>query len=145
MSTTKQPLTHLWSVVFQDGHIIDQPEDDRYSKHVEGAEHNFSSFRDVLDYQEKSPIEWFHLLKKKRVQSKIYALNLRTGEFVIDNTSLRLEIDCTNERKLIFYRDVEQDNIDGKWQEPRVVAYNFGYEYKDAKGKVQKKVITLNG
>lgn len=145
MSTVKQPLKMLWSVTFKDGYIIDQSEDDRYSKHDDKSEWNPSSFRDILDHEEKSTIQWFHLLEKKITRSNIYSLNLETGDFSLNGVQLRLEDNCKTPRKLIYYRNIEKDYVDGEEVDERIVSYNFGYEYKDEKGKVQKKVITLNG
>ena len=139
MSTTTKPLTMLWSVVFQDGYIIDQPEDDRYSKHDDNAEWNPSAFRDIIDYEEKSPIGWFHLLADKH----IYAVNLQTGVFSIDGQEFKLDDDDAT-RKLIYFRTMEKNNVDGQWQEPSVVSYNFGYEYKNKSGRTVKRIITLH-
>jgi len=143
MSTTTKPLTMLWSVYFEDGHIIDQSEDDRYSKHDDTAEWNPSAFRDILDYEEKSPIKFFHLLDQTKMNG-IYSVDLSTGEFSIDSKTFRLD-DAESPRKLIYFRNMDRDNIDGVWQEPRVVSYNFGYEYKNNKGKTVKRIITLDG
>lgn len=46
---------YLWRAEFDDGHIIKQDPEDRYSKHDPKAEYNPSSFRDFLDYQDQHP------------------------------------------------------------------------------------------
>lgn len=46
---------YLWRAEFDNGHIIKQDPDDLYSKHDPKAEHNPSSFKDFLDYQEQNP------------------------------------------------------------------------------------------
>ena len=144
MSTTTKPLTMLWSVYFEDGHIIDQPEDDRYSKHDDTAEWNPSAFRDILEYDDKSPIKFFELLDQRKVRGGVYRVDLSTGGFSVDSAKFRMDTDDAP-RKLIYFRTMDRDNINGEWQEPRVVAYNFGYEYKNNKGKTVKRIITLDG
>ena len=141
MSTSSQPLKYLWSAYFEDGTIINQPADDRYSKHVEGAEWNPSSFRDLIDYQEKSPLTSFSIEDNRF----FYAVYLPTGEFTATSDDgveapFTLEHEPVTDRKLIYYREMHKDNIDGEWQEPRVNAYIIGYEGKDANGKVHKKI-----
>lgn len=155
MSTTQKPLRILWSAVFEDGHIIDQPQDDKYSKHDETAEWNPSSFRDLLEYEEISKLKWFHLLETKKrsvtirnghdvtSHARIWALNAQTGDFYLDGVKFRLD-DWQGDRKLIYFRKMLRDNIDGEWQEPRVASYNFGYEYNE-NGKTVKRIITIDG
>ena len=122
MSTVKQPLEYLWTAIFTDGHIINQPEDDRYSRYDENLEHNKSAFQDILDYQEKS---------------RLYL-------FVLHNNDFKHTVYLDKNAKLIYYRNVEQKHIDGIAQDPEVVSYCVGYEYKDDNNKVQKKVIEIN-
>lgn len=151
MSTTKQPLKYLWTAYFKDNAAISQPADDRYSKHIEGAEHNPSAFRDVLDYAEKILLVGFMLSDGER----FYYVDLVRAEFVIGfhndmkfnigDSKFHLEDTPLTDRKVIFFRQVRQDYIDGAAQEPYVARYCFGYEGKNAQGNVEKKVIYING
>lgn len=142
MSTTSKPLKYTWYASFEDGHLLTQPDDDKYSKHKDGADWNPSSFRDILDYEEKSRLQTFSIVSDGDYE--IY-MNLVTGEFAIDGNSFRLDKKGdTVKRKLIFFRDVEQNFVDGVAQEPEVVAYNIGYEYKE-NGKNVKRIITIDG
>lgn len=142
MSTVSKPLDYLWTAYFDDETIIEQPEDDRYSKHDESAEWNPSAFRDVTEKIDNGASVDLFVLYGDGV---VHTVDLVHGKFTIDGNEIELENDCTTQRKLIYYRNVEKDWIDGVEQNPRIVGYSFGYEYKDEKGRVQKKVITLNG
>lgn len=142
MSTVSKALEYLWTAYFEDGTVIEQPEDDRYSKHDPHAEWNPSAYRDVLDKTESGvQVDMFVLMG----DGVFHTVDLVHGKFTIDGTEIELENDCTNPRKLIYYRTVEKDYVDGIEMDARITAYSFGYEYKDDKGRVQKKVITLNG
>ena len=143
MSTVRTPLKYLWVAFFEDGNIIIQPEDDKYSKHDNKAEHNPSAFRDILDHQKESKLMNFLLLHDDDTEQ--ISLDLSNGEFSLGGFPFFLGDEGEVERKLIFYRNVEQKFIDGEAQDPEIVSYSVGYEYKDEKGKVQKKVITVDG
>lgn len=131
-------LEYHWKATFYDGHVIEQPENDRYSKHDDTKEHNPSAFRDILDYLEVSPVRLFSLHGKN---GEIYAVNLETAEFFINGS--RVSLEQPNEmlvnRKLIYYR-TKQANLNTG--EVSVVSYSFGYEGK-IYGKVVKKVVTI--
>ena len=144
MSTVKDPLDFLWTAYLDNEEVIEQPEDDHYSKHDESAEWNPSAFRDVQDRIDQGVKVDLFVLAGDGV---IHTVDLVHGRFTVDGTELELgdETDRATDRKLIYYRTVEKDWIDGVEQEARIVAYSFGYEYKDSKDRVQKKVITLNG
>lgn len=130
---------YLFEASYEDGHVITQPEDDRYSKHVDGAEHNFSSFTDVMDYSEKSPLEIFALVGRDR---QVFAVSLKTGEFFVNGATFMLDqpLEELTDRKIIYYRTKRMDMVNGN---QIVHAYNFGYEGTDQKGKRVKKVITI--
>lgn len=132
-------LKYLWEATYKDGHQINQPIDDRYSKHVDGAEHNPSSFRDLLDYMDTSPLELFALVGHDR---QIYAFNLETGEFFVNGTLFMLDqpLEELTDRKLIYFRTQRADIQSG---EQVTYAYNFGYEGLDENGKRVKKIITI--
>lgn len=123
MSTTKNKLEYLWTAIFDNGHVINQPLDDKYSKHDDNAEHNKSAFQDILDYQE----------------------NHKLNTFMITDGNIRHSVYLDNNKKLIYYRDVEIKYIDGIAQEPNIVSYNVGYEYKDENGKNIKRITTIYG
>ena len=133
-------LKYLWEATFKDGHIIRQPLDDRYSKHDDSAEHNPSSFRDLLDYMQVSPLEFFALVGHDR---QIYAVSLSTGEFFVNGGIFMLDqpLEELLERKIIYYRTKRMNMETG---EQYVYAYNFGYEGKHPEsGKIVKRIITI--
>lgn len=130
---------YLFEATFADGHIITQPADDRYSKHVDGAEHNFTAFTDVLEYIEQSPLEFFALVGQDR---QVFAVSLKTGEFFVNGTTFMLDqpMEELTDRKIIYYRTKRMNMQNG---DQYIEAYNFGYEGKTPTGKVIKKVITV--
>mgnify|MGYP000844441920 FL=1 len=130
----------LWHVSFKDGHTIEQPADDRYSKHDDNSDYNPSAFRDVLDYSEISPIEIFSLHSEN---GDIFAISPSTGEFFMNGTVFRLEgnDNCIPDRKLIYYRTMCHNVGANK---TGVLSYSFGYEGKNINnGKIEKKVVTI--
>jgi hypothetical protein len=143
MSTVKQPLKYLWTAIFEDGHIIAQPEDDRYTKHDDTADHNPSAFRDILDYQDKSPLEHF-LLVPPEDDTQLVSLDLTTGEFSLGGFPFKLNCETSVDRKLIYFRNIAQDYIDGVAQDPYVESYNVGFEYKNKDGRTVKRIITVD-
>lgn len=133
-------LKYLWEATFQDGHIIRQPLNDQYSKHDDSAEHNPSSFRDLLDYMEKSPLEFFALVGHDR---QVYAVSLSNGQFFVNGGIFMLDqpLEELLERKIIYYRTKRMNMETG---EQFVYAYNFGYEGKHPEsGKIVKRIITV--
>ena len=133
-------LKYLWEATFKDGHIINQPLDDRYSKHDDTAEHNPSAFRDLLDYIEKSPLEFFALVGRDR---QIFAVHLDTGEFFVNGGVFALDqpLEELLDRKIIYYR-TQRMNLETS--EQFTYAYNFGYEGKHPEsGKIVKRIITV--
>lgn len=131
-----------WEATFKDGHMITQPADDRYSKHDDKAEHNPSAFRDILDYLEQSPLEFFALVGQDR---QIFAVSLETGEFFVNGTTFYLDqpLEELQDRKLIYFRT---NRMNMQTHEQYVHAFNFGYEGKHPEsGKIVKKVITIHG
>lgn len=139
MSTVKESLKYKWRAEFEDGHVIEQPEDDRYSKHDDKAEHNPSAFRDVTDYWKKSPLTRFSL----HGNSADYSLELNTGRFNFNGTIFIMDEEANIKRKLIFFRNCNWDMIDGIPQDPYVVNYTLGYEFKNDKGKTVKKYLMI--
>ena len=134
-------LKYLWEATFRDGHVIEQPVDDKYSKHDDKLPHNPSAFRDILDYQEKSPLAFFALIGKDL--PNVYAVSMATGEFYVNNTTFHVneELEELGKRKLIYYR-TQQANLETG--DVQIVSYNFGYEAKDNNGKTVKKVLTIH-
>ncbi len=133
-------LKYLWEATFKDGTMISQPPDDRYSKHDDTAEHNPSAFRDLLDHQETSELEFFALVGQDR---QIYAVSLDTGEFFVNGTTFMLDqpLEELKDRKLIYFRT---NRVNMQTHEQYTHAFNFGYEGKHPEsGKIVKKVITI--
>lgn len=144
MSTTKQPLKYLFSAEFDDGHIIRQPADDRSIKHIEGAESNPSAFTDVLEYSWTHNLTAFVLANEDF--SDIFMVDLLDGSFRINGVDFSQEDEPLVERKIIYFREVYiQQELGKEASEPFVNRYIIGYEGKDSNGKVQKKVIYING
>lgn len=133
MSTAK--LTKLWSAYFEDGTKLEQTGEDRSKDYVEGAEHNKSAFSDVLAYP--SEIVSFSLGG--------VTLDLLDGMFLVRGVWFSIELVPLKDRKLIYYRETERDMIDGVWQDAVIKRYAIGYEGKNPKGKVEKKVIFIDG
>lgn len=133
-------LKYLWEAAYKDGHKIQQPLDDKYSKHDNSAEYNPSSFRDLLDYCEQSPLRFFALIGHDK---QVYAVNLETGEFFFNGTIFMLDqpLEELENRKIIYYRTHRMNIETG---EQYTYAYNFGYEGKHPKsGKIVKRIITI--
>ena len=131
-------LTYLWEATFEDGNVIVQPQDDKYSKYDDNLSHNPSAFRDILDYAEKSPLAVFAL----KSDTSIYAVRLTTGEIFVNGTIFAIEQAGSKlkDRKVIYFRTMSS-TIDGP--NPQVVSYNLGYEGKNELGKVEKRIITI--
>lgn len=128
---------YLWAAYFADGHIINQPQDDKYSKHDPEAEYNPSSFRDILDYEKKSKLVYFTLGN--------FSLDLKYGSISMGEDTREFTLDQPAEelidRKLIYYRTKRANLETG---EQYIYAYNFGYEGKHPEtGKIMKKVVTI--
>lgn len=133
---------YMFEATFTDGHKITQHPEDRYSKHEEGADHNFSSFTDVLDYLKHTPLQFFALLGQN---GEIYAVSLETGEFFVNGTTIYLDqpLEELENRKLIYFRT---NRMNMQTHDHYVHAFNLGYEGKHpVSGKIVKKVITIHG
>lgn len=146
MATTQQPLKYLWRAYFAD-RTIKQPADDRYSKHDDKAEHNPSAFRDVVEHQEKFEMSHFSLYSSEG-EFRI-GIELRSGIFYTGNGNPKwnftLETQPLTDRKLIYFREVKQDFVDGVAGEPYVSRYAIGYEGKLPDGTTQEKVVFIDG
>lgn len=159
MSTVKGPLKYTWTGYFDDGKILEQPEDDRYSKHDDNAEHNPSSFRDLLDHMDKAKLIYFDI----NDGTFAYGVDLPTGRFGINGTWFSLESleEPLTDRKLVYWRGVQRDDViesvdvqqeDGTITkevvttqgEPYVDGYFFGYEGKNRSGNNVQKVIRVD-
>lgn len=140
------PLKYLWLAKFSDGHIITQPEDDRYSKHDDTADWNPSAFRDIQDYESSSGlhVQQFCLVAK---DDPAVVLNIDEGTLEVSNgspfaTKFSLEKpgDALVNRQLIYYRTRTLDLISGKQY---IQSYTMGYKGTDHKGHVVERTITL--
>jgi len=139
MSTVKESLKYLWKAEFVDGHVIEQPKDDKHPDHDDSAEWNPSAFRLVTDYWEKSPLLRFTLSNGH----DSYALDLVTGRFNFNGTTFLMDEEGQIYRKLIFFRNINWEMIDGVPQDPYVVNYTIGYEFKNEKDRVVKKYLMI--
>lgn len=129
MATTEQPLKYIWQAGFDDGTKLTQPENDQYSKHIEGAEHNPSSFRDFLDKCETARPVWFGLISNEEE----YLVDLITGEFVVNGSPFSVQeqnVEPPKMPKLIYFREVRKEFVDGQEQDAYVNRYFLGWEDK---------------
>lgn len=153
MATTAQPLKYLWTAYFEDGLEIQQPANDRYSKHDDEAEWNPSAFRDVLEAQEKgNKLTSFELTRVYGYAQigEVFWVNLEDGRFAVSNDGgldsyFKMEDEPLTDRKLIYHRIMRQEFTDGEPGEPFVHQYAIGYEGKDSDGKVHKHIIYVDG
>lgn len=144
MSTVNKPLKYLWTAYFDDGKVLEQPADDRYSGHVDGADHNPSSFKDLLDYEKKAKLIYFDI----NDGSFAYGIDMPSRRFGINGTWFSLpEEEPLEDVRLEYFRTVRRDDkiesaniIEG---ELYVEYYNFGYSGKNAKGKRIIKTIRI--
>jgi hypothetical protein len=140
MSTVKKPLKYLWNAYFHDGYIIMQPPDDRYSKHDDNAEWNPSSFRDILEYG--GELTLFTLCDARR--NVVAAVNLKDG--TIQHLGKQVHSTASTEpKKLVYYREVDVDYVDGVFSDSNIAAYCVGYEYKNKDGKNIQRIIRIDG
>lgn len=143
MSTTKQPLNYLFSAFFADGAIISQEQDDA-SKTQEGK----SAFTDVLEKSKESELEQFSLVGRTEESDIVIIIDLNRGRFYFNGIDVSLEdrdYPLTN-RKVIYFREVLQHTTANEGTQPAYVNRTFvGYEGKDSKGRVIKRIINLNG
>lgn len=132
MSTAK--LTKLWKATFEDGTVIKQPQNDHYSKHVDGAEHNPSSFRDILDKEKESPLLKFELDGT--------SVDLTTGEFTVNGTTFTIneQNHIPNRPKLIYFRETRQEFRVGE-EEPFNVYINRYFIGWHEEGDNEKKYL----
>lgn len=135
-------LNKYWVATFDDDTMIVQPEDDSYSGHDETKEWNPSAFRDILD-KGIEKVVMFTIMGNDTDER--VSLDLTTGEFWTETSIFTLEDEPLRDRKLIYYREIERTWVDGVENEPIVKRYVIGYEGKNSRNKVEKKVIYING
>lgn len=151
MSTVNKPLKYLWTAYFEDGKVLEQPADDRYSGYVEGAEHNFSSFKDLTDYEKKAKLIYFDINDGSFAYGIdfAYGVDVPSRRFGINGTWFSLpEEEPLEDIRLEYFRTVKRDDqlmndgtiVEG---EPEIEYYNFGYSGKNAKGERILKTIRI--
>ena len=96
-------MQYLWSAYFKDGSVLNQPDDDRYSKHDDTKEWNPSAFRDIQEYQ--FPVEAFTLCNVDT--DEFIGVDLVNGNFFTESMTFSQEKEPLENRKLIYFRDVE--------------------------------------
>ena len=132
---------YLWEATFTDNHMITQPADDLFSGHIDGADHNFTAFKDLLNYQERSPLQFFALVGQDR---QVYAVNLETGEFFVNGGTFKLDqpLKELENKKIIYHRTMR---IDQGSDTPYIYAYNFGYEGNLlGSDKIVKRIVSIS-
>lgn len=148
----KSKFSYLWRAVFNKK-IINQHFEDKYSKHDPNSEHNPSSFRDFQDYFEnhKEELVSFELVGKGKVYtvdltrpwSPIIYLDEKGRWGAEKHTLLHREKRPLKNVRIIYYRNMELDIINGEQGEPRVASYVLGYQGLDEKGNCRKKEIII--
>ena len=136
---------YLWIAEYADGNILAQPLDDRYTKHDDNLEHNPSSFRDLLDYEDVSPLVNFRLIKAPipgLPLKEVASVDLGTGVFTLGDMEFMLErpLELLKDRQIIYFRT---HRMNMQTQEQYIHAYNFGYKGMDDNGKIVEKVVTI--
>jgi hypothetical protein len=142
MSTSTQPLKYLFTAIYDDGSVFEQPENDRSKDHIEGAEWNPSSFRDV----DQDSLRYFAL--KENPEDLLncnyrVVVDLHTGLFYINGQWIQIhnQNDILGQLKLIYFREVKKELIDGVEQEAYVSKYFVGWE--TITGKKIKRTIGI--
>lgn len=134
-------MQYLWSAYFKDGSVLNQPDDDRYSKHDDTKEWNPSAFRDIQEYQ--FPVEAFTLFNVDT--DEFIGVDLVNGNFFTESMTFSQEKEPLENRKLIYFRDVETKFMSDGRVERNILRYAIGYEGTNSNGKVEKKVLYING
>ena len=137
MSTVSQPLSYKFNAYFEDGTEIIQTDADESS-----IQEGKSAFFDVQE-------------KMKTTKLLLFALKGEQGIFILDFKNLRFNVntfdyspleqdEVIESPKLIYFREVLQHNTlaDGV-QEPYLARYFLGFEGKNEKGKVVKKLVNI--
>ena len=146
MSTVSEPLKYVFTGYFDDGKVLEQPADDRYSKHDDNAEHNKTAFTDLIEYQKRAKLIYFDI----NDGTFVYGIDLPSGRFGINGTwfSIEEQGEPLADRKVVYFREVEKKSeifpdgtvVEG---EPEITAYYFGYEGKNSRGKKVTKLIKV--
>lgn len=132
MSTTTQPLKYLWTAYYKDGSSLTQPKNDRSKDHDENSDWNPSSYRDI----DQDKLQFFAL--QDHEEEREFGVNLDTGEFYVNGVPF-IQHDQNFQPgeplRLIYFREMRKDWIDGVEQEPYVNRYFIGWQAKDINGK----------
>lgn len=136
MSTINQPLKYLWIAYFQDGSIIEQPENDTYSKPWPD-ENKPSAFRDVVDKEKESKLIMF-ILRNVETGDQV-GVDLETGVFAINGVPFEaqtqnLEV-IGKELQIVFFREVRREqrvglNLEPTEEKAYVNRYFIGWQIK---------------
>ena len=141
-------LSWRWQARFADGKVICQPPDDKYSKHDDSKDWNPSSYRDFLDYFDggKKELLAFGIWNSEHHEVIMVGFDLKKPYIVTyRNGDDRVKIvhdgpEGLSDLQPIYYREMQNTVVDGKFGEPEVVAYNIGYQGKDKSGKNVKYI-----
>lgn len=133
--------------MFRDGTYLEQPDDDRYSKHDESAEHNPSAFRDLLDYldgTDENPKKhyplWFRLMVNDEDEFMVH-FDFDGDAYILcpDGNMLMTEFKLRSARP-VYYRKME-------WlpatDERECLAIGFGFTGKNTCDQFDGKVIEI--
>lgn len=137
----REPFRWLFVAHFKDDTFIEQPADDQSKKHVEGAEHNPSSFSDVLERE--ADLIGFEL-KHTETKEHVY-VDLVSGAFLINGTPFHAHDQnfepLEHKLKLVYFRETRiEHDMDGNISRHFVNRYFVGWQ---AEGTKQKAIIAV--
>lgn len=138
-------LSQRFIAYFNNGRVIEQPEDDRGANHDENAEYNPSAYTDVEQERKKSRLLHFDLVGKNRkgqtvINRVVFEPNgdaylmLNDERMLMANYKLR-------SANLIYYRNMEFNPSTG---ETRCLSYVIGMEDNDVTNHVMRIYAEIN-
>lgn len=133
MSSINQPLKYLWTAVYDDGSMLEQPADDRSREHDESQDWNPSAFRDI-DHEH---LVAFVLRGVEAEGAPFYTVNLTDGSFTINGVPFILhDQNYIPPRKLdlIYYREVRKEFKPGEDEPFNEYVNRYFLGWKDGEG-----------
>lgn len=146
-------MRYRWIAIFKD-RIIQQPEDDKYSKYNPDAEWNPSSFRDFQDYfdehnnelvsfgiwgDDKAYVVHFPSDCEPYIEEVIKGDNWGGDKFAI----VHRENEPLSDIRVIYYRRMELEIKGCDVGSPRVLGYCIGYQGIDKNGNNRQKILDV--
>jgi hypothetical protein len=156
MSTAKAPLRYLFYVMYTDGTMYKQQPDDRAIMHEGDEDWWPSSFRDVdldhvamfflTDGETEAGVVLRNIAETPNSLRGVNRTEFEPGSFIIGGTSFTMH-DQNHQLqnfKLVYFREMRQESVDGVVGAPYVHKFYLGYEATDiVTGKKVKRVMGL--